>query len=47
MTLPNRMSVDVLAFQRDMTSIVLPELKMRVKAETLYFCSRNAIIATR
>ena len=32
------MSVDVLAFQRDMTSFVLPEFKMRVKAETLYLC---------
>jgi hypothetical protein len=46
MTLPNRMSVDVLAFQRDMTSIVLPEFRTRVKAESLYFCGRNAIIAT-
>ena len=28
----------MLAFQRDMTSFVLPEFKMRVKAETLYLC---------
>ena len=38
------MSVDVLAFQRDMTWFVLPEFRMRVKVETLYFCGQNAIL---